>query len=551
MLPLVHLPCDEPVSRPEKRLIFLCCLRWGGLLALLATEVVALTIRFDTQTAQGGWRWLDQFFDVARVGFNVLVTAVAISLLVLGRRLAEELCRLAERMPEHAWRGYLAAHLTSFVGFIGVTWFLLEGGPRSLPATVALTVCWACLGQATMLAWVACIIPPSDWLPLWHRWSAVFVAGTAVGLAGWIAGQFASRLWESLAVSTLWLVHDLLKQCAEDVVFVPAQRVIGTATFQVEIGRPCSGFEGMGLMLVLIASFLVISRQVLRFPRALWLLPLGCLLSYLGNVVRIVVLIWLGSHVSKDLALGAFHSRAGLLFFLAEGFILIALALRSSLFSAVDRQRGTAGWMASEAYVCPLVALVATTLVTGAFSVGVDPLYPLALIMTCGLLWWNRKSYVDLRWTFTPQSVAIGVAVFALWITLEPRKSVGIVAQGPVGLTEAGLLAWLLARIFGTVLVTPLVEELAFRGYLTRRLMATDFQMVPIGKFSWPSFLISSLLFGFLHERWMAGTLAGLLYSLALYRRRELSDTVLAHAVTYGLIVAYALTSCDWSLWVV
>ena len=139
----------------------------------------------------------------------------------------------------------------------------------------------------------------------------MFLAGTAVGLAGWIAGQFASRLWESLAASTLWLAHDLLKQCAEDVVFVPAQRVIGTATFQVKIGRPCSGFEGMGLMLVLIASFLVISRQVLRFPRALWLLPLGCLLSYLGNVVRIVVLIWLGSHVSKDLALGAFHSRAG------------------------------------------------------------------------------------------------------------------------------------------------------------------------------------------------------------------------------------------------
>ena len=549
MLPLVHLPCDEPVSRPEKRLIFLCCLRWGGLLALLATEVVALTIRFDTQTAQGGWRWLDQFFDVARVGFNVLVTAVAISLLVLGRRLAEELCRLAERMPEHAWRGYLAAHLTSFVGFIGVTWFLLEGGPRSLPATVALTVCWACLGQATMLAWVACIIPPSDWLPLWHRWSAVFVAGTAVGLAGWIAGQFASRLWESLAVSTLWLVHDLLKHrrgrrfCA---------RAAGHRDGDLP-GRDRAamlGLRGHGpharANRVLPGDF----STGLEVSPGVWLLPLGCLLSYLGNVVRIVVLIWLGSHVSKDLALGAFHSRAGLLFFLAEGFILIALALRSSLFSAVDRQRGTAGWMASEAYVCPLVALVATTLVTGAFSVGVDPLYPLALIMTCGLLWWNRKSYVDLRWTFTPQSVAIGVAVFALWITLEPRKSVGIVAQGPVGLTEAGLLAWLLARIFGTVLVTPLVEELAFRGYLTRRLMATDFQMVPIGKFSWPSFLISSLLFGFLHERWMAGTLAGLLYALALYRRRELSDTVLAHAVTNGLIVAYALTSGDWSLWV-
>ena len=204
----------------------------------------------------------------------------------------------------------------------------------------------------------------------------MFVPGTAVGLAGWIAGQFASKLWESLAAGTLWLVHDLLKQCAEDVVFLPAQRVIGTATFQVRIEWPCSGFEGMGLMLVLMASFLVISRQILRFPQ--------------GTVaatprVSPVVPRQRGADRCFDLAREPRLSRScdgclsfpgRHLFFLAEGFILIALTLRSSLFSAVDRQRGTAGWTASEAYVCPLVALVATTLVTGAVSVGVDPLYP-------------------------------------------------------------------------------------------------------------------------------------------------------------------------------
>jgi CAAX prenyl protease-like protein len=67
---------------------------------------------------------------------------------------------------------------------------------------------------------------------------------------------------------------------------------------------------------------------------------------------------------------------------------------------------------------------------------------------------------------------------------------------------------------------------------------------------SWPSFLVSSSLFGFFHDRWIAGTLAGLFYALALYSRRELSDAVLAHAVTNALIVAYALASGNWSLWI-
>ncbi len=110
-------------------------------------------------------------------------------------------------------------------------------------------------------------------------------------------------------------------------------------------------------------------------------------------------------------------------------------------------------------------------------------------------------------------------------------------------------MAWVIARALGSVIVSPLIEELAFRGYLTRRLMAADFKSVPQGKFSWPSFLVSSSLFGIFHDRWIAGTLAGMLYALALYRRHKLSDAVLAHATTNALIVAYVLASGKWSLW--
>ncbi len=61
-------------------------------------------------------------------------------------------------------------------------------------------------------------------------------------------------------------------------------------------------------------------------------------------------------------------------------------------------------------------------------------------------------------------------------------------------------VAWVIFRVFGSVVIVPLAEELAFRGYLVRRLIAADFESVPVDRFTWPSFLISSLLFGAMHQ---------------------------------------------------
>ena len=68
---------------------------------------------------------------------------------------------------------------------------------------------------------------------------------------------------------------------------------------------------------------------------------------------------------------------------------------------------------------------------------------------------------------------------------------------------------WLFVRALGYVILTPIAEELAFRGFLTRRLMRVAFQNVPLGTLSWLSFLVSSILFGALHVKlWLAGTVA-------------------------------------------
>ena len=538
---------DDRAIRAGTRLIYV---RWTGLLALLVLEVVALTIRFDTKTLEGGPLWLEGFIGLLPVGFDVVAVGAAVVLLMQWPQLQGASECLPDRLQNHPWSRYLFVHLAGLAGLVLLSGPLMEGRPSSAVSVVALTVCWAGLGLLSLLAWLNCFLPYRQWLPLLRRWPWILPAGTAAGLGMLGAGRLALVLWKPLGVSTLWLVRFILKLFSEDVVYLPAEWVIGTRAFDVEIAPECSGYQGMGLMLVLIGAFLLISRRTLRLPRALWLLPLGCLLAYLANAGRIAALILLGTHVSEEIALGGFHSRAGVLLFLAVGFGLIGLSLRSPLFSATDRQgEADVDSTASEVYLCPFMALVGITLVTGAFSSGFDPLYPLALIVTCGLLWRYRKYYDDLSWTFAPRAVAIGVMVFALWTALEPWKSGQTSPTAPVPLAGAVAVAWVIARALGSVIVTPLVEELAFRGYLTRRLMAADFKSVPQGTFAWPSFLVSSSLFGIFHDRWIAGIIAGMFYALALYGRRKLSDAVLAHATTNALIAAHVLASGKWSLW--
>ena len=53
--------------------------------------------------------------------------------------------------------------------------------------------------------------------------------------------------------------------------------------------------------------------------------------------------------------------------------------------------------------------------------------------------------------------------------------------------------------------------------------------------------MVSSLLFGALHTRWLAGTVAGMCDAWARSRRGRVDDAVLAHAITNALIAADVL----------
>ena len=60
---------------------------------------------------------------------------------------------------------------------------------------------------------------------------------------------------------------------------------------------------------------------------------------------------------------------------------------------------------------------------------------------------------------------------------------------------------------------------------------------------------MSSLAFGLLHDRWIVGTLAGMAYAFAFYRRGRLGDAIAAHMTTNALIAIFVLVFGYWWLW--
>jgi CAAX prenyl protease-like protein len=83
-----------------------------------------------------------------------------------------------------------------------------------------------------------------------------------------------------------------------------------------------------------------------------------------------------------------------------------------------------------------------------------------------------------------------------------------------------------------------------------RRLISSDFDSVSFQHFSWFALLASSIAFGVLHGGyWVAGTIAGILFGLAVIRRGRIGDAVIAHVTANALLAAYVLAYHQWHLW--
>ena len=93
------------------------------------------------------------------------------------------------------------------------------------------------------------------------------------------------------------------------------------------------------------------------------------------------------------------------------------------------------------------------------------------------------------------------------------------------------------------------MEELFWRSFFIRYLIGPDFSKVPIGMATWPSFLLTTVLFGLEHNLFFAGIMAGIAYNLLLYYTRSISHCIIAHGLTNLLLGIYVLTTERWHFW--
>lgn len=148
-------------------------------------------------------------------------------------------------------------------------------------------------------------------------------------------------------------------------------------------------------------------------------------------------------------------------------------------------------------------------------------------------------------------AVAVGLVVYLAWVRMDWPWAMQGTPSGYDPFRAGEGLGTVLAgiRLFGAVVVVPVMEELFWRSFLLRYVIEPRFESVRLGTFTPLSFLITVVLFGFEHHLWLAGMLAGAAYTILLYRTGRLWPCILAHAVTNLALGAHVLVTQQWYWW--
>jgi len=522
------------VSRPEAR--------WWVAVALLCAEYLALSFLVDLPLLGPAL----PLASAVRVAVPVLIGAfAAVWIISAGDRAAA----WAPNIPP--WRPWpaLAAQPVAFLATALVARAVLRDGAPP-PSAGALGLLLGCAAVAALLALRSAV--PLSWFRglITRRWGMPLVALGLGGLA-WRVATAVEAAWGVLSAGTLSATAWALGLFSVPVTVVPAQSLIGAGDFLVVVTPACSGADGLGLVLLFQAAWISLARGRLRVRHALVLLPIGALLALSANVLRLSILLLVGAFGHPDLATGALHSKLGWILFIAIALGTVALAERARWIQRpVPEPGGLAGGVpvAAGAYLGPLLAALATALVTSSLSESrFDPWYAARIIAGGGTLLAVRRALPRASFSWSWASVAIGLAVGAVWVAFGGAELAP--ADAPLAARSHPGWPWIAARLVFSCALVPVLEELAFRGFLLRWLVSPDFEHAQPQAWTWQAVALSSVAFGALHAEFLLGTASGVAFAGAYLRRGRLADAVLAHALANAAIAVAVLRAGRWDLW--
>lgn len=176
------------------------------------------------------------------------------------------------------------------------------------------------------------------------------------------------------------------------------------------------------------------------------------------------------------------------------------------------------------------------------------------------LLWQMRPFVPEMRWKVSTEAIAVGVAMFAVWVGLDPflpKNHIFFTPTAndfwnPFALYGAGShLAWFycLVHLLGSSIVVPPLEEVFWRSFLYRYSIRTNFESLPLNFFHPTAFFVISLLFGLEHYEWAQGLICGLAFQWLVLSKNRLGDAIVAHAITNFLLGLWVIGRGDWHFW--
>lgn len=212
------------------------------------------------------------------------------------------------------------------------------------------------------------------------------------------------------------------------------------------------------------------------------------------------------------------------------------------------------------AYVVPFFTFMVLTFL-GSFEGWFPFSYVCKTLLVTVLIAYYWPCYTRISWRYWHVGVAAGVVGVIQWVGMEkallavwpdyPRM--GGEPFNPLSefATPAAAWAFIAVRWAGATLLVPVMEELFWRDYLHRQLMApNDFKMVGVGEWDLKAFLIVAVVFGAgVHVQWLTAVVYGLMIGGLLVTTRSLGACILCHAVTNFLLGAYVLWTGDWYFW--
>jgi CAAX prenyl protease-like protein len=182
--------------------------------------------------------------------------------------------------------------------------------------------------------------------------------------------------------------------------------------------------------------------------------------------------------------------------------------------------------------------------------------YIFKAIAVTGCLLYFRGPLSEIRFDrkLVLPSVLLGIVVCVLWVAIDtfvPYPHFGTrTAFDPTPMLDSALgITFLLVRLYGLVLMVPVMEELFWRSFILRYLTDQDFHKVPMGTFSALALWVMVAASALAHPEWVVAVVASLAYALWVRRTKSLFGAVVAHASTNASLGVYVIATKSWQYW--